>query len=454
MPLSPLTKDVDVARLPSLYQAHVQALNARYRTVLRKHELSGVLLHAGTPIKRSVFDDQFWSLSVVPHFRHWAPLMVAGSAIWIRADDEPVLFHNVHRDFWEGPQDQETDHFWSSFKVVEVKKDADIRRAVQASIGSMAFVGEDKEAAAAMGFAADRMSPKKLLEDLDELRVHKSAYEVFCLREANRRAALGHAAVLKAFADGDHSELDLHLLYLKATHQDDPETPYKNIVALGEHAATLHHVSYGRNKVSSQSLLLDAGATFQGYDSDITRTAVKGTGATVDVFGALIAGVDKLQRQLCDDAKVGRNYQELHDESHHHLAQVLCDIGLVKRLSPAAAVDAGITRKLFPHGLGHSLGIQTHDVGCRNVDPRKDNPFLRNTRVIEAGQVFTIEPGCYFIPSLLAELRASTHASSLDWQLVDALTPLGGVRIEDDLVVMDSAGVDNLTRVHLPEERV
>jgi Xaa-Pro dipeptidase len=447
--MSPLTAAVDIASLPVLHRAHVTQLIERYRPILRQHELDGVVLHAGTALKRSVFDDQFWPLTVVPHFRHWLPLAVAGCALWIKADGEPVLFNVTHRDFWEGPQDDETDHFWPSFRVVDVKDDKDIRKALSSSIGRLAFVGEDLKAAGALGFAADRMAPTKLVEALDELRVHKSPYEVFCLREANRRAALGHRAVLDAFADGDHSELELHLIYLRATHQDDPETPYKNIVALNEHAATLHHVSYGRMRYASQSLLLDAGATFQGYDSDITRTAVKGSGAAVDAFAQLIAGTEQLQQRLCADTKLGRNYQELHDDSHRYLAEVLCTMGMTTTMSAEALVATGVTRKLFPHGLGHSLGIQTHDVGCRNIAPRDDNPFLRNTRLMEEGQVFTIEPGCYFIPSLLAELRGGPHASALDWSLIEALTPFGGVRIEDDLQVL-SSGVDNLTRTFLP----
>ena len=76
----------------------------------------------------------------------------------------------------------------------------------------------------------------------------------------------------KAFDGGARSELELHLAYLGATRQDDQETPYKNIVALGRNAAMLHHVSYGRDATRAESLLVDAGASYLGYCSDITRT--------------------------------------------------------------------------------------------------------------------------------------------------------------------------------------
>jgi Xaa-Pro dipeptidase len=93
------------------------------------------------------------------------------------------------------------------------------------------------------------------------------------------------------------------------------------------------------------------------------------------------------------------------------------------------------------------LGLQCHDVGCALRPPRADNPFLRNTSQVAEGQVFTIEPGLYFIEALLAPLRGSAE---IDWKLVDALAALGGVRIEDDLVVR-ATGIRNLTREVLPQ---
>jgi Xaa-Pro dipeptidase len=138
----------------------------------------------------------------------------------------------------------------------------------------------------------------------------------------------------------------------------------------------------------------------------------------------------------------------LHNQSHELLAEVLVQIG-VSRASASALVESGATRKLLPHGLGHSLGIQTHDVGCRNILPEARNPFLRNTSVITPEQVFTIEPGCYFIDSLLDELKREPIAADLDWKLIDALVPFGGVRIEDDVRVTD-AGPENFTRAFLP----
>jgi Xaa-Pro dipeptidase len=257
---------------------------------------------------------------------------------------------------------------------------------------------------------------------------------------------------LRAFRDGDRSELELHLLYLAATGQDDPETPYKNIVALGENGATLHHVSYGRRRSArtAQSLLVDAGATYQGYCSDITRTWVKGSGAAREAFGQLIAEVEAMQQRLCAMVKIGESYQLLHEEAHRQVGEILRSVGIAK-MSAEEIVSAAVSKTFFPHGLGHSLGLQCHDVGCALVKPKVDNPWLVGTSTILETQVFTVEPGIYFIRGLLDELRAAPHGGKIDWPLVDALAELGGVRIEDDLVVTGGASVTrNITRELLP----
>ena len=122
---------------------------------------------------------------------------------------------------------------------------------------------------------------------------------------------------------------------------------------------------------------------------------------------------------------------------------------------PSRAVSA---RRFFPHGLGHFLGIQVHDVGGhladpdgRRAPPPKAHPMLRSTRTLEPGHVLTVEPGVYFIEMLLDGWRNGTESrrDAINWEAVDALAPYGGVRIEDNVLVTDT-GPRNLTREHLP----
>ena len=441
---------MDQKLLETTYVEHLALLARGYGQVLAATGYDAVVIHSGSPKKRSAFDDQYWPLRPTPHFQHWLPLSAADCALVIAQGRKPKLIWTEARSFWETTEEPSHD-FWQPGFEIEVVSD---RSEVKAHLptGRVAFIGEDRQCATEWGFADAAFTPPKLLEQLDALRVLKTRYEELCLAEANRLAARGHSALAKAFQSGEASELELHLLYLNATQQDDHETPYKNIVALNRNAATLHHVTYQRlqpKAAADQSLLVDAGASFLGYGSDITRTHVKGSGATASAFSGLVVGLENLQQQLCREATVGTKYEALHDRSHEYVARTLREVGVV-RVSEDEAISSGVTRAFFPHGLGHSLGLQTHDVGCALLKPRPDNPFLRNTTVIAARQCFTIEPGIYFIESLLAPVREGPSRDQVDWNLVDRLAALGGVRIEDDLVVGETQeDTQNLTRAFL-----
>lgn len=428
--------------LAALYADHIARLSAGYSGALQATRWDAVVIHSGSALRRSQFDDQYWPLRPVPHFQHWLPLAEADCALAIVPGQRPVLHRLANSSFWEGPAPCDAPHVWPEFDVRTVYGVERIREALPA--GRVAFIGEDRARAASWQVPDSAINPSELLLQLDALRVRKSPYEIACLAEANRRAAPGHAALRDAFQDGDASELELHLAYLRATAQDDPETPYKNIVALGQNAATLHHIAYGRTVTGAGSLLVDAGATCFGYASDVTRTWTRGTGATADLFKQLVAGVEALQLRLCDSVRVGLPYEDLHEHAHREVTALLGDVGLL-RCGVDEALANKLSRTFLPHGLGHSLGLQCHDVGCALVPPKAENPWLRNTSIIAAQQVFTIEPGVYFIGALLTPVHQGPHARLVNWSVVDALLPFGGVRIEDDLQVLDQ-GVRNLTR--------
>jgi len=121
-------------------------------------------------------------------------------------------------------------------------------------------------------------------------------------------------------------------------------------------------------------------------------------------------------------------------------------------MTPESMVESGVTATFFPHGLGHYLGLQVHDVGGFQADERggvvarpPGHPYLRLTRTLDAGHVVTIEPGLYFIDLLLAALRQKPQARDVNWAKVEAFRPYGGIRIEDDVACTGDAP-ENLTR--------
>ena len=441
---------MDLTALARLYSDHVRAVSARYEAALAAHGYDAVVIHSGSPKKRTVWDDQFFPLRPTPEFHLWAPLTDPDCYVVYEAGQKARLFWPESKSFWERPAPPDATFF---LDVLDVHRTgAPDPKMLLANGKKAAFYGEDVAHAAALGFDAAAVNPPELVAALDDGRVLKTPYEVTCLAEANRIAAVGHEAVRKAFEGGAHSELELHLAFLGATRQDDQETPYKNIVALGRNGAVLHHVSYGRDATRGESLLLDAGATYLGYCSDITRTwarAQAGNGGSAGgAFASLVLAMEAMQKRLVAHVATGMPYEELHDESHRQMSAVLKDSGIANG-SLEEIDQKGITRAFYPHGLGHSLGLVTHDVGCASLRPRADNPFLRNTSRIAEGQVFTIEPGLYFIDGLLGQLRAKPEGKLVDWNLVEALSPFGGIRIEDDVLVLET-GIRNFTREVLP----
>ena len=133
------------------------------------------------------------------------------------------------------------------------------------------------------------------------------------------------------------------------------------------------------------------------------------------------------------------------------LAGILAGHGFI-RMSAESAVESGVSSAFFPHGLGHGIGLQVHDVAGfqqgelgGTIPKPPGHPYLRLTRTLEPGMVTTIEPGLYFIDMLLAELRQKPVAKDVAWDKVDAFRKYGGIRIEDDVVCTDGEP-ENLTR--------
>ncbi|MGB5511735.1 MAG: Xaa-Pro dipeptidase, partial [Woeseiaceae bacterium] len=224
--------------------------------------------------------------------------------------------------------------------------------------------------------------------------------------------------------------------------------PYGNIVALNNHGAVLHYTDRDHEPPASfHSFLIDAGAQVHGYAADITRTYSYND----QRFQNLIDRMDSLQQAVVDRVEVGVDYRELHIDTHRMLAEVLVDAELANG-SPDTLLANGVTTAFFPHGLGHLLGIQVHDVGGfmanesdGTIEPPEGHPFLRLTRVLEQDMVLTIEPGLYVIDMLLEQLRDTPAERYVNWNTVDWLRPFGGIRIEDDVRVLVK-GRENLTR--------
>ena len=384
-----------------------------------------------------------------PNFAQWVPDDGTENSLLVyRPGEKPRLFFHREADFWYLPA---TAPEWAEAHFqVHLGGDADALAAAAideaAKAGRVGYIGPPEHLRGDTGQLS--VNPEALVTHLYHARAYKSEFEIGAIRHATDIGVRGHLAARDAYFSGA-SELDTHLAYLSASRQTDAELPYPNIIAQNEHAGVLHYQHRdSRPPPRRRSFLIDAGGRHLGYASDITRTY---SAERKDAFANLIDALDEKQRALIADIRPGPSYVDLHERMHRTIGGLLAGFGLV-RCDADAAFETGITDVFFPHGLGHLLGLQTHDVGGRltapdgSVSPPPERyPALRLTRRIEARQVFTIEPGIYFIPQLLDQAAKGPHAGEIVWPRVESLLPCGGVRIEDNVLVTRD-GAENLTR--------
>jgi len=436
------------------YTGHIATLTRTYTDALQYVANEGlqpgaVLVHSGTE-NHYYGDDRGVAFQAYGHLLHWIPVNRPNQFVYFRPGERPIYFQIVPSDFWY-EQDIDVAPEWEeTLTLVRLSSLDELYAQLKLHcVSDIAYIGGDADIANSLGIDKTLVNLERLLAYLDFSRAVKTDYELEQLRTANQLALLGHTAAKACFLQGG-SEYEIHMAFLQATQNLEDECPYTNIVALNEKAAILHYQFKRKtNKDKGRVLLIDAGCRVRAYGSDITRTSV-----SEDVhpeFRSLVTAMEALELALVDEVKPGKTYQSLHESTLARIARVLVDHNICKG-EIADLTQLNIPQLFMPHGVGHLLGIQVHDVGGHQSDingtqlpPPENSPALRNTRVMEADMVFTVEPGLYFIPLILEAERGSDRGKLIDWNAVDKLYPCGGIRIEDNIRVT-SDGAENLTR--------
>ena len=430
------------------YANHVATLTSKYEQILAAGQ--SVLIHSGT--EHHYFgDDRAIVFQAFGHFAHWLPVNRPDHFVLVKAGDKPRYFQVVPQDFWYD-QSLQIDAdlepaIHEAFDVVRLSSIDDVAKQTELTVCD--YLGPDPSWAAAQGIAQAKTNAPALLAPLDFARAVKAKYEIDQLRLANQQGLVGHAAAAECFLGGG-SEFEIHNAFLQACSLLEYETPYTNIVGLDTNAAVLHYQHKSRTRVpNAQLLLIDAGSRVNGYGSDITRTTP--SQHCHPVMDSLITGIEALELEIVASVKPGVAYPALHDQAIAGVASLLVEHGIAK-VAKSELIERRLAHAFMPHGVGHLLGIQVHDVGGhqRNasggrIEPPAHSPALRTTRMLSEDMVFTVEPGLYFIPMLLDPLRTGYAREALNWPLIDELIPSGGIRIEDNIRVT-ATGAENLTR--------
>src|SRR5699024_721123 len=296
--------------------------------------------------------------------------------------------------------------------------------------------------------------------DLDALpdaithcRVFKTEDELEKMREAARINSLAHRAVLDALEPGKY-EYELKAVFAYQQIKNGlTQDAYNGIFAAGENSAILHDVENNQQIKDGDLFLIDAGYEYNGYASDFTRT-YPANGRFADEQAGVYEAVLEAQKQVIEASAPDVKMEDLHMLAARVMMEGLRDADIVTG-SMDDLMQQDVFALFFPHGLGHFLGLDTHDVGGypKGVD-RIERPgvkYLRMRRTLQPSMVLTVEPGLYFVPALLKPALEDEKISSFlntakIWQMLD----FGGVRIEDNLIITDE-GCENLTDV--PKER-
>jgi Xaa-Pro aminopeptidase len=290
-----------------------------------------------------------------------------------------------------------------------------------------------------------RLVSPELIAAVVKMRSVKDQYEISEIEKAVDVAWIMHTTAMKmAFPGNYERELAGAIEGIALSHGGPVSFP----VILSMDGQTLHNHYHGNELKEGRMVVCDAGAeTSMSYASDITRTFPVGgkfSSQQKDIYNIVL----KANMETIKASMPGRTYREVHLMAARIIAGGLKELGLLKG-DLDEAVAAGAHALFFPHGLGHMLGLDVHDmeglgedhVGYSESIKRSDQfglAYLRMARALEPGFVVTNEPGCYFIPALIDQWKAENkHAQFINYDQVEKYREFGGVRIEDDVLITD-----------------
>lgn len=389
-------------------------------------------------------ESNFWYLTGVdePDFMFILDLYRGESHLFIpRRDSHYAVWHGKITPMQEYLESLQPDHIYYDDEIEKAAKRLDIK-----------MVHTNDVAAAIRLLPIDQdtdIETDELTLALANCRVIKNEYEIHQLKIACKANDEAFVNIMKEIKPGDY-EYTAQAIHMQTNLRHGLlHAAYTGIFAGGTNAAILHYTNNNEQLRDGDLLLVDAGFESNGYASDYTRTfPVNGTFTPKqkEVYDIVLAA----QNKAIDMLKPGVRTEELHYESARVITDGLKSLGLIHGETDEL-MEAHIFALFFPHGLGHMIGLDTHDPGGYLPDQERiDKPGIRHLRMgraLKAGMVITIEPGIYFVQALLNEaFEDPDKAKYLNIEAIKGYLDFGGIRIEDNCLVT-ADGYENLTDV-------
>lgn len=400
--------------------------------VLSRNEV--VVIYSGSLIQKPGGLDQHYPFLVYPDYYWLTGRKREEEAILYNKDCGWVLFQKQigpEEVVWEG---ERTDFFFEEEGIGMLQLNGFL-------------ISKKFEAVIRIGQMRTHLSKRgrelKIL--LDQTRRKKDPAEIKLIRSAAGFASAGYKSIAKIIQPGV-SEKELQIAYESAVWlHGDYFLPYDTIIGSGTNSSILHSIPSGRVVEANEFVLVDAGASFHGYNVDVTR--VYASDRDMDSrHNALYDLVLATQKNCVTMLRPGLRWRDVHAKAAVQFTEGLHFLGLIKG-SISELLEREIVSLFFPHGIGHLTGLGVRDTGQIELDQSTTcyGSRLRVDPVLEPGLVITVEPGLYFIEKLFKQAsQQEKYRQFIDWEQLSNWICIGGVRIEDTILITQN-GCENLT---------
>lgn len=428
----------------------------------RRAKLAGLIKHpvvlwSGNPISRNFYANLF-PFRASSHFLYFAGLPLINAAIRLDSGKLELFMDNPppQATLWHGetPQREEIGATIGADRVYPLAElSAKTDRAATIAVQDLKTYQQQCQLlnrSIAVANQAEGID-LELAQAIVKLRSHHDDLALQELRQAAAVSVKAHQAGMQATLEAK-TEAQVRGAIEGVIIAHNMACAYNSIVTV--HGEVLHNESYD-NQLQPQDLLLaDVGAeTASGWAADVTRTwpiSGKFSHTQKDIYEIVLAAHDNCIAKI----NPGVEYQDIHLLAAEIIAEGLVDLGILKG-NPQDLVAMDAHALFFPHGIGHLLGLDVHDMedlgdvaGYEAGRKRSDRfglGYLRLNRPLQPGMLVTIEPGFYQVPAILnnPDFR-SKYQDVVDWDRLSQFQDVKGIRIEDDVLVTDS-GTEVLT---------